>query len=698
MYINVNDQSPTPQEKISRTAFLDTSSASSKEGSVSVPVWFILSAGLLTFSPLLDGGTTHVALVVIRLFVLSLFGWYVIEGIIKGQLEYRFPRGSYLIGLYLLVGAINTWYSPYTHQSLQWLIVLMSYAILLYLFVFFVTEWDHCHKFLLFVVGLCLLEAIWAIVQWWLGSLRPSGTFFNPNFLAGYVVVGWMIVLAGLCYLPVMWGGKQDRMLQGLAKISTYVIILGLLLSAVVVTGSRAGLVGLVVGSGVILLMRFGLKGIVMAAPFILVAVLVPNPLRDRVLSEHTYNPITYARWNMWKSTVQQIKDYPFGVGLGLYQYTFPRYSFPIEGQVARYTMVAKTPHNEYLHMGAEMGIASVVLFMCGIIAVVREARWILSQRLRRWQRGLMVGTIGGMATLLVHAALDSNLHEPALAILLILCASIILSGRKLLSSPLSPSYRVSIQPRWLWGGLAVLAGIIIAGSLVRLGLASSYSERGDLAAAQHNYSSAIELYQGAVALDPSKAMYHTALAGTLHTIYSRAGNLEAALFAIEELQAARRLNPLDGRIPGELGRVFVAVASSIQSSDVRHARSDEERTQWLQRAETAFREALVSEPFTAAYWFELGQVQAALGQNVLAISTVHKALEIEPNFLPAREWLARLYLGEGRREEALHEYLEIVERQRQFSSRPQDLIAQRFLKADAAGLWKVLEQMRFGI
>src|SRR5262245_6563318 len=103
------------------------SSSPSKRWAVSFPVWFIFAIALLCFSPLLDGGTTYIAVMIIRLLILSLFGWYLLEGVTSGKFEYAFPRGSLVIGLYLLVATACTVFSPYAHQSLQWLIVLMSY-------------------------------------------------------------------------------------------------------------------------------------------------------------------------------------------------------------------------------------------------------------------------------------------------------------------------------------------------------------------------------------------------------------------------------------------------------------------------------------------------------------------------------------------------------------------------------------------
>ncbi|MBM4123942.1 MAG: hypothetical protein FJ246_03155, partial [Nitrospira sp.] len=99
------------------------------------PAWLFLLAGLFVFSPLLEGGTTHLAVMVIRLLILLLLGIYVMNGVRTGALTLMpFPVGPAVLA-YLLLAVLSTIRSPYTHQSVQWLIVLLSYAVLLYLLV-----------------------------------------------------------------------------------------------------------------------------------------------------------------------------------------------------------------------------------------------------------------------------------------------------------------------------------------------------------------------------------------------------------------------------------------------------------------------------------------------------------------------------------------------------------------------------------
>ena len=125
--------------------------------------------------------------------------------------------------------------------------------------------------------------------------------------------------------------------------------------------------------------------------------------------------------------------------------------------------------------MGVELGVASVLIFGWGLVLMVREARAALRQRLRRWQRGVVLGVSGAMAAILVHAAVDSNLHEPALAIVLTLCAGLVLSARRLTGRVAELSHIVSLpshRSRLLWAVLGVLVVGMLAVHVVRLGLA----------------------------------------------------------------------------------------------------------------------------------------------------------------------------------------------------------------------------------
>jgi len=652
------------------------------------------------FSPLLQGGTTHVAVMAVRLMILLLLSLYLARELRAGVLTCPpFRIGPAMLAFLGLAGVLTV-ASPYTNQSLQWLVVLVSYAGLLYLLVSFITEWDHVRKVLLVLVGMTLLEAGWALVQaGWFEAARPSGSFFNPNFLAGYLAVGWTLALGYLCYVsPKRFRRRPAGMnwLHHLSALMLPVITLGVLLAAIVWTGSRGGLLATLAGTSLILGVRFGRKGIGVLVLLVLIGVLLPSPLRDRFQAEHAVNPVSYARGQMWQNSVRLMLDYPLGIGLGLYRYVAPRYAFPLEGQIIRYGKVAHSAHNEYLQMGVELGVVSIPIFCWGVVLIAREAASVLRQRLRRWQRGVIVGVSGGIAAILLHAAVDSNLHAPAVALLLILCASIILSARRLARPAAKPARTVPMSSGWLWAGVGTTVVVVLAVVVTRVGLAWVAFEEGSRAAAEQDSPRAIAYHQNATALDPGKALYHSSLAASYFHAFERTGDMALGRASLAELRLAGALNPLDGRLSALLGDVYLSLAARGAPPELLDKDSgDQQQIGWPRSAVLAYERAADLEPFNPFYRLELGRLYSGLGYREEAEAIVHRAVEIEPNFLPGRKFLAQLYLDLEKSELAVREYREIIERQERYADWPKGPIEGQFLKVDVASLESTLEKMR---
>ncbi|MEC4668867.1 MAG: O-antigen ligase family protein [Nitrospirota bacterium] len=661
--------------------------------------WLLILIGLVIFAPLLQGGTTHLAVMIIRLMILLLLSFYLAREIRAGVLTCPPFRIGPAVLAFLGLAGVLTAASPYTNQSLQWLVVLLSYAGLLYLLVSFFTEWDHVRNVLLVLVGMMLLEAGWALVQvGWFEATRPSGTFFNPNFLAGYLAVGWTLVLSYLCYVSpkqFRWRPVGVNRLIHLPGLILPVVALGVLLVAIVWTGSRGGLLATLAGTALILGVRFGRKGIGVLVLLVLIGVLLPSPLRDRLEAEHAVNPVSYARWQMWQNSVRLMLDYPLGTGLGLYQYMAPRYAFPVEGEIIRYGKVAHFAHNEYLQMGVELGIVSIPIFCWGVVVMAREAASVLRQRLRRWQRSVIVGVSGGITAILLHAAVDSNLHEPAVALVLILYASIILSAHRLARRATEPVRSVPMSSRWLWAGVGTTVVVVLAIVVTRLGLAWMAFEEGSRAATEQDSLRAIAYHRNATALDPGKALYHSSLAAAYFHAFERNGNRVLGRASLAELRLAGALNPLDGRLSALLGHVYLSLAAQGVPRELLDKESDKLQKGWTRLAVLAYERAADLEPFNPYYHLELGRLYAGLGNRQEAEAIVQRAVEIEPNFLPGRKFLAQLYLDLEKSELAMREYREIIERRERYADRPKDPVEQQFLELDLVSLEAALEELR---
>ena len=640
---------------------------------------------LVIFSPLQEGGSTHPAQMIIRLLMLLLLGVALVNGISAKRLMVPTLPIGYLTWLFVGFASAATIFSPYPHPGRQWLLMIVMYAMFFYLLVLFIDRWEYVRTVTVVVVLTGIGEAGWSVMQSVIWNVaRPSGTFFNPNFLAGYLTVTWALLFSCALY--------GQRRLQVFSRQSIPLAIwwigigsaLSVVLTGIVMTRSRGGMIVLFVATVLILVTRYGWKWAGSCATlFVLTAVLVPTPIRERVLLEHQQNPVTYARWQMWQGAVRQMNDHPFGIGLGLYQYTYPQYAFPVEGEIARYGNSAQTPHNDYLQMGVEMGWGAMLVFILGVIVMWREWRRMLRERLFRWQRGLLAGLGGGAAALLTHGAIDSNLRESAIAILLILCGGLIISAKRVMAFEPATDLVIPVRSRLIWGVGTATVLLLIGLEVGRLGLAWMAFETASQRAAAGDTAAAITGLERAISWDPGKALYHHGLG----SVYARAFQSTGAQQDFERAQSAFReaieLNPLDNRLPGLMGQLYVSAAQAPRSSMLRI----EDRKAKLHAALEAYDQATRLAPFSAAYRYELARVHWMLGERKRAEQRASEAEVLEPNYLPARALLARAWLEDGRLEQAKAQLHEIQIRQTRYQAQRKTTLDQAFLNVDVTSL-----------
>ncbi len=640
------------------------------------PSWLIVASSLVIFAPLLEGGTTHLAVMTIRLQILSLLALAILHVLAGGRVNR--PSLGLVSPVVAFLGLAGWWTmtSPYVHQSAQWLLSLFCYGLLLCVLMALLRSWTHVGKLLGILVAMGLVEASAALVQTYgQAALRPSGTFFNPNYLAGYLAAVLCIVLGPLCYAK--FTGMPSRRKWILRSL----LAAGMLGWALIETGSRGGLLAFVIGASAVIGLRFGRKAATGLVGVVLIAVVfAANPIRDRIVAEHRANPEAYARWHIWSSSLRAVMDHPLGVGLGLYQYVYPRYAEPIEGEITRYGKTAQTAHSEYVQLAVELGIPGLMVAGWGLMRFGREVRRTLQLRLSRFQRGLLVGTAAAAVSLLVQAGVDATFHEPALAIVFTLCVAVLSSVPRLQEYRREALAAVPVRLKSLWGGVAAVAVGGLALLVVKMGLAWLSFDLAGKAMAQHDRKHGTEGYAQAVRLDPGTALYRSALAAAHFHRYEQTRASDAADAALRELIEASRLNPLDGRLFELQGRVHVALAGHA-------AEADAQQRVHRERAVIALEEALRLEPYKAQVRFDLARLYEQLGELGKAEALVRETIALEPNFLPGREWLAYCVLRIGRAGEARGEYREIVARQAEFASWTKIPLEHAFLSVDAARL-----------
>jgi hypothetical protein len=179
-------------------------------------------------------------------------------------------------------------------------------------------------------------------------------------------------------------------------------------------------------------------------------------------------------RLNLWKSAVSLAKERPvFGWGLGSYRYESARPG------IATATVFA---HNTYLQLAAEAGVGALLVFL-GFLGL--WARRVLrgSSRLPDGQRAAFAAAVGGIAAILAHCLVDSDLSYfgLGLAFFMVLGAATLLAADAVAPEFVpQPSRGVAAGGvALLWLLFAYLAWGDLAKSEVRF--AQTHGQAGDI-------------------------------------------------------------------------------------------------------------------------------------------------------------------------------------------------------------------------
>ena len=90
----------------------------------------LLLGSLIVFSPLIEGGTTHVPVLIMRLLLLGSALVWTIHRMRVGTIVFTMNRFLPLVALFLGWAGLSLWWAPYKNPSVQWFISLLMYALL----------------------------------------------------------------------------------------------------------------------------------------------------------------------------------------------------------------------------------------------------------------------------------------------------------------------------------------------------------------------------------------------------------------------------------------------------------------------------------------------------------------------------------------------------------------------------------------
>ena len=251
-----------------------------------------------------------------------------------------------------------------------------------------------------------------------------SGTFINPNYFAGYLL---MVIPLATGYLFSRLAIQEDHFVDWRQRISSVegknlligfgiiLMILGLFFSA-----SRMGIISLLLSFSLLAILfrdrqqgrRFSRTPILVVGLALLWAASIGL---DAVISRFLSGSESLKlRWMIWGDTLNILKDFPLlGSGLGTFAQVFPMYrSFHIHGSITH-------AENDFVQLASEVGFLGMGILAVGFLYILlKTTSGIRSLSTRSPQRYIAIGGLVGVLALMFHSMVERNLQVPAHAFL----------------------------------------------------------------------------------------------------------------------------------------------------------------------------------------------------------------------------------------------------------------------------------------
>lgn len=306
---------------------------------------------------------------------------------------------------------------------------------------------------------------------------RAFGPFASPDHYACFLAMLLPPALAGLMF-PGMFGRVRERAAVPILAGVVAVIII----SALLATASRGGLLNATVGVAVLgwlssrlpptqqlYLYRLKRRRVICAAGasgLLILAVCLTGSLNRSAAGSRLKAPFRdesiVARLVPAEDTLRMISDFPiFGIGMGAWPDLYRGYARPPWSPV-----FMNAVHNEYIQLFAETGGLGFVLVAGIIIGVVRRVRSKLLF-LPTDQFAVVASFIASLSGLAAHAALDFPLRIPAIAVLAtVLMACVV---RAVFQEQPASKTRARFNQTWSFATVAISAVLVTVMWIVAL-------------------------------------------------------------------------------------------------------------------------------------------------------------------------------------------------------------------------------------
>ena len=276
-----------------------------------------------------------------------------------------------------------------------------------------------------------LIVSVYGLRQWFFGADAPAtwvdptsplskmtriySYLGNPNLLAGYLLPAVIFSLVAI----FAWQGWLPKLLAVVMVICNG--------ACLVLTFSRGGWIGMVIAIFALLIFLIDWWSVLLpgiwralalpivlggATAFLVVAIVLVDPLRDRVLSMFAGrgDSSNNFRINVWAAVLQMIQKYPvLGIGPGnqAFQQIYRLYARPRFTALGAYSVILET--------AVETGLLGLTCFLWMILVTLNQG-WQQLRHLRETrnpQGFLLIGAMASILGMLGHGLVDTVWYRP---------------------------------------------------------------------------------------------------------------------------------------------------------------------------------------------------------------------------------------------------------------------------------------------
>lgn len=225
---------------------------------------------------------------------------------------------------------------------------------------------------------------------------RALGFFESPNYVSMYLVP---LLAIGVAYI---WSRTRS--------IIVVVLLAAPAVTAIYLSGSRAGLVALLTVGLISSLWRRSVKAVLVTAAVLLAAVAVVS------LSAPRENTSDQARLFIWREATKVVIDEPLtGIGPGQFQTELDKMLAADSYYQSDVRAYALHPHNLYLSMWLSAGVLGLLGLVLLLLHVLFTS--IVESHISR----IRVGILAAVAAIAVHGLFDSTYFKNDLSIIFFL-------------------------------------------------------------------------------------------------------------------------------------------------------------------------------------------------------------------------------------------------------------------------------------